>query len=396
MQGNKIRKKISIKLILAIVVMLLILGAAILGFIWYNLPINRINRAFEEGDIKQVVSLFPELTSGEDIEDVSGRLRDMASDYYDDYLGGDMSYDDTMAFFKLITKRVLKKDKKVAKLISNINEIEQSRIDYDEALSLMDDEDYLGAISHFGLVSKLDKVSYKKASKKIEECWAAYEASVIEVVDKLVESGDYEGALEALQDALEILPGSDALTDRLSEVMAYMDVDLSGKYTTTIDLGDMIAGDLGLSGYDVYFPAVLVLELSDDKLKIYVDPDSVESALNALTADSESMEAVYALAEDYGINKAEADILIALTYGGSYTKFIMDNYGGEIQDALDSFAHEVKCYVDNKYIYIGTTDKNDTNYLTYSESSTGIILESYKGSDSILSALKYPIPWARG
>ena len=42
-------KKKSKKFILAIVAALLVLGAAILGFVlWYNLPINKINRAFEE------------------------------------------------------------------------------------------------------------------------------------------------------------------------------------------------------------------------------------------------------------------------------------------------------------------------------------------------------------
>ena len=147
---------------------------------------------------------------------------------------------------------------------------------------------------------------------------------------------------------------------------------------------------------EVYLPAVLVLELSDDKLKIYVDPDSIESALNALTANEESMEAVYSLADEYGINKKEADILIALTYGGSYAKFIMDNFGGEIQDALDDFTHEVKCHADNNYIYIGTTDKNDNNYLTYSDNGTSIKLESYKGNDSILSLLPYPSMWTLG
>lgn len=390
-------KKKSKKFILAIVAVLLIIGAAILGFVlWYNLPINKINRAFEEGDIKEVVRLFPELTKDEDIDSVSARLRDMAGNYYDDYLDGDMSYDDTMAFFKLVSRKVLKKDKQVTKLINNINEIEQSRTDFNEALILMKDEDYLGAISLFNQVSKLDKANYKKAAAKIEECKTAYCENAIEAADELIESGDYEGALEVVQEALEILPDDEALLGKLAEIMSQLDVDLAGKYTSTIDLGDLIAGELGLTGYNVYFPAVLVLELSDDKLKIYVDPDSIESALNALTANEESMEAVYSLADEYGINKKEADILIALTYGGSYAKFIMDNFGGEIQDALDDFTHEVKCHADSNYIYIGTTDKNDNNYLTYSDNGTSIKLESYKGSDSILSLLPYPSMWTLG
>lgn len=389
-------KKKSKKIILAIVAALLILGAVILGFIiWYNLPINKINRAFEEGDIKEVVRLFPELTKDEDIDSVSARLKDMAGDYYDDYLDGDMSYDDTMAYFKLVSRKVLKKDKQVTKLINNIDEIEQSRTDFNEALSLMDDEDYLGAISLFNQVSKLDKGNYKKAATKIEECKTAYCEVVSEAADEQIEKGDYEGALLVIQEAIAILPDEEALTGKLTEIMAYMEVDISGTYTASIDLGDMIAGELGLTGYNVYFPAVLVLELSDDKLKIYVDSNSIESGLDALTSDSDSMEAVYSLAGDYGINKKEADLLIAFTYGGSYTKFIMDNFGGEIQDALDEFTHEVKCYADNKYIYIGTTDKNDNNYLTYSSDATGIKLESYKGSDSILALLPYPNLWSR-
>ena len=124
----------------------------------------------------------------------------MAGNYYDDYLDGDMSYDDTMAFFKLVSRKVLKKDKQVTKLINNINEIEQSRTDLNEAIILMKDEDYLGAISLFEQVSKLDKANYKKAATKIEECKTAYCEKAIEAADELIEEGDYEGALAVLDE----------------------------------------------------------------------------------------------------------------------------------------------------------------------------------------------------
>lgn len=384
-------KKVIFKIILIFIPILLILGAVLGYYIWYNMPINKIERAFEEGNIKEVVSLYSELTNDEDMKSVQIRLKDMASDYYDGYLDDEISYDEVVEYLELVTKKVLKKDKDTKSYIENIAIIKASRDSFDIGLNLMNEGSYLEAIVSFGKVSDLEKRKYKEAKSFIEECTTLYCEGVVDRANELIASEEYEDALSLVQEALSHFEDSELLSDKLEEILTYLDVDLAGKYTVTYDLGDMIVGELGMTGYDVYFPATIIFELGDDKLAIYVDSNSIESALNALTADSESMKAVYALAEDYGIGSKEADMLIAFTYGGSYTKFILDNFGGEIEDALAEFSHEVKCSIDNKKIYIGTTDKNDNSYLTYTDGGSYIIIESYTGNDAILGGLTYPL-----
>lgn len=372
-----------------ITIIILLLAAGCYLF-WYNMPINKINRAFEKEDYKEVTTLYSDLVKDEDMQSVKERLSSIASDYYESYIDHDISYKEAVKYFDLVTKKVLKKDKDVLGLLDNIKEIESSRDDYNEGMNLMEDKFYLEAIEHFTMVSKIDKENYKAAKKNIDSCIEAYCLDTIAMAEELMAECDYDGAYNVVIYAYNIFPEEQMLGEMLDVIKEYLEVDMSSSYYATYDLGDMIAAELGLYGYDVYFPAKLVFEFSDDHLRIYVDADSIESALDAMTADEESMKAVYALAEEYGIKKKEADLLISLTYGGSYTKFILDNYGPEIEEALADFTHDVSCKADSNYIYIGDAKKGD-DYLTYTDSGSYMTLDSYNGKDGVLGLLVYPL-----
>lgn len=388
------KKKKAIKLILIIVLpVLLILGAVGGFFIWYFQPINRVNRAFEAEDYATVVELWDRLNI-DDAEDVQDRLYAVVKDYHDDYIDEKISYEEAVDFLELVTENALSNHRKTRKLRAEIDMIYESREAYSAGVRFMEACDYLIAIDRFEMVVE-DDVKYREmADRYIEECRTIYISIVIAEADEYINVEKYELACEVLTDALERFPDDDALASKLEEVAALMYSDIEGKWYTTYDFGDLIAAEMGLSGYNLYFPAELVFEFDGTKMKMYVNEDSIESALDAMTADKESMEALYAVAEQYGVNKFEADVLVTVVYGGSYTRFLMDQYGTEISNALNSFKCEINYTADSRKIHLEDTGSN--NYFSYSsDNSNSLNLTSYTGNTDPINVLSYPIALKR-
>lgn len=388
----------KIRKILFVVIPVVIVLCAVGGFlIWYNQPMNRINRAFEAADYETVVNLYGRLSKEDDIREVENRLIDIAQDYHNDYIKEKCSYKDIKSFFELITEDILRKNKKVTRLNDEIDEVNQSRIVYNDGLVSMENNELLTAIQCFEAVSELDKVYKEKADEYIIQCKNEYIDSVLVDVDVCIELEQYEIAQEQVIDALEIFPDDERLDEKLKEINALMYSDIEGTWSTTYDFGSLIAAEMGISGYKVYFPAELVFVFDGKNMNMYVDENSIRPALDAMTADAESMEALYAVAEDYGVNKFEADILVKLMYGGSYSAFLMDQYGSEINNALASFRCEVAYSADSKKIHLGDNGSGaSNNYYNYTtDNGSWMELTSYAGAQNPLNTISYPVKLTR-
>ena len=397
------------KKFLIIFIPILLLAGSIGGYIyWYYLPIHKIERAFEMEDYTVVVDLYGELSGTEEKKYVQGELAKVAGDLYRDYLAEKISFDKAMEYFDLV-KRVLKKNSKVAEQREAMEEICRSRILFSEGMGFMDQRKYLEAIQCFQDVSGLDTKYRKEADERILACRNEYCEGVLSQARELMTAQSYEEAQVLVLSALEYFPGEPSLEDRLKEIRDYLEemrrrqeeleqelqekqaAKIEGTWSTEYNLGGLIAEELGVYDYSLCFPVELVFSFCEGTMGIYVSKDSIRPALDALTADPNSMEAIYRVAENYGIKKATADLLIKLTYGGSYSDFIMDYFGKEIDDALKEFSLSTAYYSDGTRIFVGTECENEDHYISITVSEKSMALEEYVGERVPLSWLQYPI-----
>lgn len=383
------------KIILGLISVFLIAGGVWLYFAWKYSPINKVERALQNEDYREVVALYGELTKQEDQNYVEEELLSQAEKIYQDYVTEKISYEEMDAYYSMVSEEILKKNKTVTAERDEMEEIRSSREIYDKAVSLMEQGEYLEAITYFEQVSTKDKAYRQKADNAIWECQEAYLNSILERIDQLMQQEEYEAAREYILEAMKSMPEEESLSEKLREVQKYLDINIDGTWCTTYDFGDLIAKELGVYNYKVTFPAQMVFELKDHQMKVSVSRDSIKPALEALTGDAGSMEAIYSVAQDYGFDKKTADLLVAFTYGGSYADFIMDNFGSEIDAALAEYCYETSFGVDKSKIYIGTTGKNDRNYFTYTFEGSTLTVESYTGAGNILSLMKYPMIFKR-
>ena len=73
---------------------------AILAFMWSK-PINKFNRAVNEGKINQAVRIYN--TSDNDEQyDMSDSILDKIDEYYDEFLNNNITYDEVVDFLKMV------------------------------------------------------------------------------------------------------------------------------------------------------------------------------------------------------------------------------------------------------------------------------------------------------
>lgn len=375
--------------ITSILLIAMVIAAVI---IWYYLPINRIYRAFDKGDYEEIVQLYEKVWSQSKRDNVKERLIAVADEYYDEYLSEEITYSKVMDFYDLVTENVLKRDKYIKTQIDDINEINVSRDNYEKAAKYMRNDEYILAIQYFEMVSEKDQVYKNKAEENIDICKQNYCSDTIMTVASLVIEEQYEAAKEILLEALAIFPDESLLIDKLAEIEELINkqnsIDITGVYKVKYDVGELIANEMGISGYKVECPVTVVLSIDNSSLSVYVDEDSIHSAIEELTKSS--MDAIYAVASDYGIGKKEADIAVLMMYKGSYADFIMDNFGDEISDALNEFSYEMAYIVEGNNIIM-----DDDGILEYSLTDNYLKLVEYNGDNTALNMLDYPVNMER-
>ncbi len=384
------------KVVVVLVIIIALAGGSVGGYlVWQNSPDVKIEKALLQEDYDLVVSLYGDVKSAELKNDVKEELLSIAKGRFNGYLSGEVSYSDMLTYFDLVERNILRNDESIREYRAQAKELEASKAVFEEAQKLRKDGKYMEAIASYEKVSLKDTENRAKADQYIYECREAYLQEILDRVDALIEAESYEEAKTCLLDAMKELPEEEALRDKLAEVQEAMKVSLDGTYTIQYNFGDLIAAELGITGYKVYFPAVMVMEIQGEEVTFYIDEKCIRDGLEALTHDTGSMEAIYSVVEDYGFTKGEADLLVMIAYKGSYTDFIMDNFGGEIQEALREYRFSDVCFADQHNFYLGTTGKNDDSYFTYTDEGLSLTFESYTGDNYVLKMMKYPLVFTR-
>lgn len=383
-------------LILIPVCAVILLISAKLGYnYWYNLPENKMQRAFGAEDYKAVVELYGQLSKDEDKSEVKERLINIAVANYEDYLVERIEYKEAKDFFDCLLQLNFGRDTRVSDYRKMLKEVKESRDVFMTALQKMEEKKFIEAIASFEKVSVLDEVYYNKAKEHTETCKVGVRDLALAEAEHCMESEEYEKAQTVIFEALDILPEDGTLLEMQKEIQKYLEVSIKGNWSVKYDLGELIAQEMGLQGEKLYFPAMLVLECTDREVKMYVRKESIRMALDAMLADEKTMDLIYEVAADYGIKKGEADLLVKLMYGGSYTRFILDRFETQIDQALERCTYESVYHLDPYKLYVGTEGKNENHYYFYKQEGTKLILEGYVGEESVLKMLNYPMTLER-
>lgn len=156
-------------LIIAIVLLaIVLLGGAGLGYWYFTRPIMLINKAIEVNDIQTVASLFDELEDEGEILSVQRAMGKYCDSLKKDFINRDKEYDDVMDDLELL-ENVLKDGGKYTSVLSEVKEINESRENFEAAAKAYSKEDYEKALELFESVSKKDDENYASAQEQIEE-----------------------------------------------------------------------------------------------------------------------------------------------------------------------------------------------------------------------------------
>lgn len=368
---------------------------AVGGFlVWYFMPINVINRAFEKDDYEIIVEKYSKLTSDKDRENVKNRSIELVDKYYNAYLRESKDYKEVSRFYKLFMSKEFGEDDAFITYRERFEIIKESRDNFSLGEKYMQDGQYLEALEYFEKVSDEDKLYRRRTESNMAVCEEKYINQIIDDADKLVEAKEYSAAYAVLTEAYEKFSNNEMLSKKLEIVLELVEKDvkesenISGQWYAKCDMGNILAAELGIAGSNISFPLDMVFDITDANINLYVDEKSIKPALQYLTDNS--MDELYKLAEGYGIGRKEADTFVKWTYRGSYPDFIMDYFKDDINEALKSVACQYSYVIDDNCIVL-TDSSGNVIRVDYLVVNGELHFEKYEGKDNRMNLFDYPV-----
>jgi hypothetical protein len=188
--------------------------------------------------------------------------------------------------------------------------------------------DYAAAIEEFGLVPKTEKELAEKAKKRIAECQQMLRESAAETAKQAFAAGDYDTALQTLDDALRILEQDEKLTELLNEIVKEESTGLrrallldagtlfgkgnyAGAFAKLRDLPDVLAADTIIQSAAASYQQKYLRELPYTVSALldrgdFNDAEARVSEAESLFPDAETVPALRALIADYQPQKLSA------------------------------------------------------------------------------------------
>lgn len=156
----------------------------------------------------------------------------------------------------------------------------------------------------------------------------------------------------------------------------YSSDEISGVWYCYYDIGDQLAEEIGFTNKKLYFPVKIVFDFSEDgSLHAYADIDSVNDGIDTFV--NNSMDAIYEFVASYGISQTQANILVSLTYGGDWGKFIKDYFGPLIQEEVSESQIWLHYKAVNGKLYLWPVNGNinPNNYCSYEIGANSLTCE---------------------
>ena len=314
MSENNYDKPSKAPLIIAISVVVVLLLAAGGVLFWMNRPINKVNKAIENNDLKAVNENFEKL-SDDDKEDIEEQMLDYAKDLAKDFTNGKKDYDDIEKDLRTLGKGVLKDNDDFEELTKQVEQLKQSKDDYEAAEKAFKEEDYQKAMDLYAKVIA-DDTNYKDARDKIAECESK------------------------------------------------MTPDIVGEWACSVDIGNAMLKQIGLnsSEKDFTFPVVFLYIFNEDGTgRMTLDKSGFEDKIKEFV-DIAIEEIIKQYKLNFGMSEEDIDKQFKSFYGMSFRDYIAselekEDISASLEEADMDFTFEI---VDDK-VNITTSDgKSDT------------------------------------
>ncbi len=209
-------------------------------------------------------------------------------------------------------------------MLDEMTQLQSSREAYTAGCIYLDHKNYGEALKNFRLVIESDE-NYSDAQQKLTQCTDAYRSEILMSVMLPTTRAEYDQAVAALQKALELLPGDEALLQRLQSVEdTYDEIEKQEALRTARMYADSLNFRAAL---DVLNRA---REGREDDLELQAAVNSVKSAYSAYakklvanclasrdynTAYTYLVEACALMPEDAALQALLADIEVSAPTG---------------------------------------------------------------------------------
>lgn len=218
------------KILVLFLLFLLVVGAGVIGYQWYNSPKQRVLRAIKAGDYEEAGDILDEDRDIADNEDVVEKLKSRINDVRDGFKNKDKNYSQAMDELTSIRNmQVSAVERDLDKAVEYLNRLNDSRTCFDTAESFMEKNDYPSAIYQYRLVIE-DDPNYSEAEKKISDAVEAYRKEQMGKAKDKADKEDFQGAIDILQMALSTLPNDAEITQQITLYQA----DMSAKQKNDI------------------------------------------------------------------------------------------------------------------------------------------------------------------
>lgn len=375
-EGGKKKKGKAGLIVVIVLLVLLLAGGGVLAFMFLSRPIGKINKALEAGDIVTAVELYENLSNNKDKEEVSEKLLIYAEEARDDYLNEDIGYEEALGTLQLLADAGLETDDEIDAILGFVNRIYFSRESYAAAEAYRANGEYAMALESYDDVIADDTRYYDKAQTAIEEVKKELISSAIDEAYALMNSGDYQAAMDLLTEAnLSIPGGSTELTDAYLTVQAAVQDNI---------INDVIEDANIAIAEGRYSDA---REMLEDALAAYPDNADLQNALAGLVSDGalvgtwvleydiQSM-IVEELGEDFADFESPLVIPIMFEFNedGTFRMYLGGNLRQNFDDWLDDFVEYTADYIYGMFEAEGL-GRTEIDYLI--EGVYGSSLEDY-------------------
>ena len=197
-----------------------ILGIVLIGlvsYLWIS-PARRASVLATSGKVEEADALYEKSVKGNPVERFLARLLvpKAADSVCDAYNGGSIAYSDAYARIQELIK-IEEPGTHASKTAQKLDELNISKSAWEEAQAYAEAGDVKNAMLSYRKVVEGD-ANYEAARQNAADCEDAYKNLVLDTAGTPVTNEEYEKAIAYLEAALEVLPDSTLLSDKLESI----------------------------------------------------------------------------------------------------------------------------------------------------------------------------------
>lgn len=205
------------KRILSIIIACFLLVGAIIAFVWYISPRQRMLRAIEHLDYNEVVSIMnknSDVLDDKTIHILSQKLTTIELKYRE----GEMDYETALSQIGVIKGLENDSLNETADQVQNkILAVDYSKKAYNQGIAALDAGEYGKAVIFFEDVIDSDIDNYSSAQQKKNEAVEKYRDEVLEKANDKAETNNYIEAISLLQASFGVIPDDKIIKAKIIE-----------------------------------------------------------------------------------------------------------------------------------------------------------------------------------